>query len=47
MYCCFYFRYTSVGTKKNTFKNKALRQSDGLFAHASTLSDWSLERVRE
>ena len=38
------FSYTSIGTKKNTFKNEALRQADGSYASARFLEDWSLER---
>lgn len=42
----FYFviRYTSIGTKKNTIQNRALLLDDGSYAHASSLTDWSLER---
>ena len=37
-------RYTSIGTKKNTFPNPALLLEDGSYRHAAELEDWSLER---
>lgn len=40
----FVIRYTSIGTKKNTIQNQALLLDDGSYAHASSLTDWSLER---
>ena len=44
LFLFFYYRYTSIGTKKNTIKNEALLQDDGTYLHASCLTDWSLER---
>ena len=44
LFLFFYYRYTSIGTKKNTIKNEALLQDDGTYLHASCLKDWSLER---
>lgn len=40
-------RYTSIGTKRNTFRNRLLQKEDGSFDHASKLSDWSAERARD
>ena len=39
-------RYTSIGTKKNTFKNKLLLMENGEYNHASMLKEWDQERVR-
>ena len=37
-------KFTSIGTKKNTCKNRSLLLDNGQYAHAEQLEDWSLER---